>query len=184
MPVYISLLRGVNVSGQKKVKMAALKAVYEALNLENVTTYVQSGNVVFESSESEPFALSEKIYAGVKKAFGFSTEIITRSVDDWRELIEHNPFGKDSEKDPKYLHATLLAEIPDEQLAQNASTIKFEPDEFVIQGNVVYLYCPNGYGRTKLTNTFWEKKLKVVATTRNWNTVNKLLELAEAIQES
>jgi uncharacterized protein (DUF1697 family) len=184
MAVFISLLRGINVGGQKKVKMADLKAVYEALHLETVTTYVQSGNVVFEGSNAEPSALSQRISEGIEKAFGFSTEIITRSVDDWRELIEHNPFGKDSEKDPKYLHATLLAEIPDEQLAQNTSTIKFEPDEFVIQGNVVYLYCPDGYGRSKLTNTFWEKKLKVAATTRNWNTVNKLLELAEAIQES
>jgi uncharacterized protein (DUF1697 family) len=184
MAVFISLLRGINVGGQKKVKMADLKAVYEALSLENVTTYVQSGNVVFESSESETFALSQKIYEGIEKAFGFSAEIITRTVDDWRELIEHNPFGKNSEKDPKYLHVTLLAEVPDKQLVQDVSTMRFEPDEYIVQGDVVYLYCPNGYGRTKLTNTFWEKKLKVGATTRNWNTVNKLLELAEAIQES
>lgn len=183
MTVYISLLRGINVSGQKKVKMAELSALYETLGLGSGKTYVQSGNVVFQSDQS-PADLSDKIHAAIEKQFGFSVEVLVRTLDDWRALVERSPFAGDGDKDPKYLHVTLLAQSPDKQALAELDVPQAGADEYRIAGQVVYLHCPNGYGRTKLNNNFWEKKLKVGATTRNWNTVNKLLELAEAVAAS
>lgn len=183
MTVYISLLRGINVSGQKKVKMAELSALYETLGLDSIKTYVQSGNVVFQSDQS-PGDLSDKIHAAIEKQFGFSVEVLVRSLDDWRALVERSPFAGDGDKDPKYLHITLLAQLPDKQAIAELEVPQAGADEYRIDGQAVYLHCPNGYGRTKLNNNFWEKKLKVGATTRNWNTVNKLLELAEAVAAS
>jgi uncharacterized protein (DUF1697 family) len=182
MTIYISLLRGINVSGQKKIKMADLKALYQALGLDNVKTYIQSGNVVFESGEAS-LVLSQKIHEAIEENYGFSVPIEIRSLNDWQAIVAGNPFTPDN-KESKYFHVTLLGEIPDEQLVHEVDKLDFGSDEYHVLGNVVYLYCPNGYGRTKLNNNFWERKLKVTATTRNWKTVNKLLELAEAIGTS
>lgn len=183
MTIYISLLRGINVSGQKKIKMADLKALYEALDLENVKTYIQSGNVVFESDKKPPFDLPANIREAIQEKYGFSVPVEVRSLNYWRILIKDNIFCLDHEKDDKYFHVTVLAEIPDEKLMHEIDKLSFGDDEYFIVGNRIYLYCPNGYGRTKLNNNFWERKLKVSATTRNWKTVKKLLELADAIED-
>jgi uncharacterized protein (DUF1697 family) len=182
MTIYISLLRGINVSGQKKIKMADLKALYDALGLGNVKTYIQSGNVLFESEQS-PSKLSSEIHEAIQAKYGFSVPIEIRSLADWQAIAAGNPFAPDN-TESKYFHVTLLGEIADEQLVHEVDKLNIETDEYHILGKVVYLYCPNGYGRTKLNNNFWERKLKVTATTRNWKTVNKLLELAEAIDAS
>jgi len=181
MPVVISLLRGINVSGQKKIKMAELKALYEALGFERVTTYVQSGNVVFESGD-DPATLAVRIREGIEDELGYAVSVMVRTLDEWRALVERNPYGKEAIENPKHLHVTLLDAPPDEGLLDAVREVEDSICDFHLDAQAIYLYCPEGFGRTKLSNNFWERKLKVAATTRNWNTMNKLLELAEAAQ--
>ncbi len=184
MTIMISLLRGINVSGQKKIKMAELKMLYQSLGLDAVTTYIQSGNVVFISRDVAPRELSRKIETAIEEKFYYSVSVFVYSINDWKAVIENNPFCKNTNKDPRRLYITLLAEMPEKQLVKELNQTANDIDEFDLNGKAVYLYCPNGYGRTKLSNNFFEKKLKVPATTRNWNSVNKLLELAQALEAS
>ena len=184
MAVYISLLRGINVGAQKSIKMVDLKALYEGLGLDNVKTYIQSGNVLFTSDESAA-ALQSQIRHAIEQKYGFSVELMVCTIADWRRLIAANPFVTDGTRDPKYMHLTLLDKIPDAKIIGGLGEVpKGEAEEYAIVDDAVYFYAPSGYGITKLSNNFWEKKLKVNATTRNWNTVNKLLELAEAIESN
>lgn len=175
---YISLLRGINVSGQKKIKMADLRKIYEDLELKNVKSYVQSGNVVFQS-DVPPDILSAKIELAIEAEYDFSVPVFVYSSGLWQQIKGENPFADDYYKESKFFHVTFLAEMPDKNLISELEGQDFGADEYRIVDNIVYLYCPNGYGRTKLNNNFWERKLKVSATTRNWNTIKKLLELVE-----
>lgn len=180
MTVYISLLRGINVGGQKSIKMVDLRALYEALGFDKVQSYVQSGNVVFTSDEPAT-TITTAICDGIAEKFAYSVPVMVLTLEAWRNLKESNPFAQDSDKDPKHLHITLLGAIADEQSIHDLEAIDTGSDEYSIIDKIVYLHCPNGYGRTKLNNNFWEKKLNVSATTRNWNTVNKLLALATSL---
>jgi uncharacterized protein (DUF1697 family) len=178
MGVYISILRGINVSGQKKIKMTALKALYEALGLEGVQTYIQSGNVVLTSPESDPSKLASAIGEAIEREFGYRVTVLVRSVVDWQSVAGNNPFHERPGIDPGELHVTFLDGPPDGESLDALNAVDAGPDEARVVGREVYLHCPNGYGRTKLSNAFLERKLGRPATTRNWNTVNKLLELA------
>lgn len=178
MTIYISLLRGINVGG-KQMKMAELKAMCEGLGLTKVQTYIQSGNVLFES-DSDAATLQSQLEAGIGRQFGFKVTVAMRTLSQWEALVAGNPFEAPSQQDPKQVHATVLVQ-PLESIPDPLPTWPVGTDQFVIQSEVVYLYCPDGYGRTKLHNEFWEKQLKVGATTRNWNSVLKLLELARAM---
>lgn len=180
MTVYISLLRGINVSGQKRMKMADLRTMYEELGLEKVKSYVQTGNVIFQSNDN-PATLVAQIEARIEVVFGFSADVQVYTVNDWRAIINDSPYLNDADKDRKRLLVTLLAEVPDSQRIQDLGEIDSANDEYHIRDQVIHMYCPEGYGRSKLSNNFWESKLKVRATTRNWNTMNKLLELAESL---
>lgn len=168
------MLRGVNVGG-KKVEMEKLRRVYESLSLGNVRSYIQSGNVLFESSNSDAHLLVNRIEKEIAKAFGFDVSIIMRTDKEIRKIIENNPL---SGKDPTKLHVTFLLEEPDDFPVEEVRRIKNKAEDFEIKGKEIYLFCPNGYGKTKLSNSFFEKKLKTVATTRNWRTVNTFLTMA------
>ena len=182
MAIYISLLRGINVSGQKTIKMDALKKIYEELNFRNVQTYIQSGNVIFQDSDSDCIDLEQKISNRIKGYFGFNIPVIVLNIERLKALIKNNPYIAEGSKEISHLYVTILtshSEGPDIQgISQNNSS----EDEFTLTDEAVYLYCPNGYGKTKLTNTFFEKKLKVSATTRNWKTTLELLNIAEKIR--
>jgi uncharacterized protein (DUF1697 family) len=180
MTVYISLLRGINVGGKKSLKMADLRTLYESLGFDKVKSYVQSGNVVFTSDETAT-TIATTIHDAIAEKFAYNVHVMVYTVETWHKLMDANPFTNDSDKDPKHLHITLLDALPDEEAINDISAIDIGADDYIIIGKVVYLHCPNGYGRTKINNNFWEKKLKVSATTRNWNTVNKLLALATAL---
>ena len=179
MTTYISLLRGINVSGQKKIKMAGLVSLYEALGLKKVRTYVQSGNVIFDSAAGGARKLSQKIEEEIQKVFGFSVTVLIRTAAELQDVAENNLFLKKKATDITKLHVTFLSEKPDKAALKQLETIETGGDAFEVAEKHIYLYCPNGYGRTKLSNTFFEKKLKVAATTRNWNTVTALLEMAK-----
>lgn len=178
MTTYISILRGINVSGQKLIKMDALKKMYENLNFENIQTYVQSGNVIFSSKEKEPKKLERIISSKIETEFGFEVPVIVLNTKTLETIIENNPLAKNILKDISFLHVTFLADNPTQFDKESIIEKKQPEEEIEFTQNAVYLYCPNGYGKTKLNNNFLENKLKVKATTRNWKTTNELLKLA------
>lgn len=161
MTTYVALLRGINVAGHKRVKMSDLRARFLALGHQMVTTYLQSGNVVFASPKSGPPELAHEIEG------------------ELADVVAGNPFLTRG-VDPATLHVTFLLDTPDTARVDELIPHHGEPDQFEVIGREVYLHCPNGYGRTKLSNAFFERRLRVAATTRNWNTVTRLLELVGA----
>ena len=176
MITYLSILRGVNVGGHKRIRMAELKELYESLNLGYVKTFIQSGNVVFQYKDMDPLELAAKIKNKIKEVFGFDVAVFIRTKEEFQKIIEKNPF-KDDEVNKLYV--TFLSEKPITLPITEIERIKDESEKFIISGKEIYLFIPNGYGRTKLSNDFFEKKLEVSATTRNWKTVNKLFEIAD-----
>lgn len=181
MTTYISILRGINVSGQKSIRMKNLMELYENLGFEKVRTYVQSGNVVFRTADLKPVELEVKISRHIAKEFGFEVPVMVMSREQLKKIIDDNPLSKDPGKDPAFLHVTFLASEPAEVKLDGIEPKKSAGEEIVISGKVIYLYCPNGYGKTKLSNSFLESILKVTATTRNWKTTQQLYRIAEEI---
>lgn len=180
MKTYIALLRGINVSGQKKIKMADLKTMLEDLGLTSVITYIQSGNIIFKDDKSDLNALEALIKNGIIEAFGYDVPVLVRTPETLASIYENNPFLeklKNEEIEEKKMFFTLLSNTPDPMAVKELTSNSYE-EEFLITNEVVYFYAINGYGRTKLHNNFFEKKLKSTATTRNLKTVIKLLELS------
>jgi uncharacterized protein (DUF1697 family) len=178
MTTYISILRGINVSGKNLIKMDALQKMYKELCFDSITTYIQSGNIVFRSVEAKLEKLEKEISSQIKNNFGFDVPVIVLTIDNLQQIIDDNPFSKDQSKDQNFLHITFLSSSPAKYDIKAIEEKRLSGEEIVIIENAVYLYCPNGYGNTKLNNTFLETKLKVRATTRNWKTANKLLQIA------
>lgn len=178
LQIYISVLRGINVSGQKKILMSDLKKLYKNLGFKDVITYIQSGNVIFKNKKLPDTELAKKVEEAINKEYNFEVPVIIRSVEEMKKTILSNPFLKEKNCDTKRLYVTFLSEIPAKENVEGIEDIDFLPDRFIITGKEIYLCIPNGYGETKIPNNFFEKKLKVKATTRNWNTVNKLVDLA------
>lgn len=178
MKTYISLLRGINVSGKKKIKMAELKEHYESLGFEDVKTYIQSGNVVFKSKESDVDVLADSIHNKIKEVYSFEVPITIRKGSDIEKIIKTNPFLEKAE-DTKMLYVGFMNTIPDPKLVAKTKEITFKDDKFEVIGETLFLYLPGGAGRTKFTNNFFEKKFKVSITTRNWRTTLKVGEMCE-----
>jgi uncharacterized protein (DUF1697 family) len=175
MQTYISMLRGINVSGQKQVRMTDLKSLYELLGLMHVQTYVQSGNVVFSSQEQDVAKLRRAIEAHIEKTFGFSVPVVIRTADEFKRIIDSHPFKNE---DPIRVVVTFLYEHPEQSKLDDLSDYKDKVDQFTLGMQEIFLFCPGGYGKTKLSNAFFEKRLDVIATTRSWKTVNALYEMA------
>lgn len=176
---YISILRGINVSGQKKILMADLKVLYEALNLTKVITYIQSGNVIFDSPEPDKSVVKSIIESAIDVQYGFQVPVDVRPAQDYKAILDNCPFeGINVETEGSKLLVTFLSAVPDAGKLAEAEGHKASSEQMVLRDQVVYLYCPDGYGRTKLSNGFLEKKLGVTATTRNWKSVAKLYALA------
>lgn len=179
MTTYISILRGINVSGQKIIKMDTLKEMYEDLQFINVQTYIQSGNVVFQCNKPEQKDLELIISNQIVNKFGFEVLVIVFEISEFKSIIERNTLATDKTKDTSRLYVTFLSYKPEGVNIENIYQYKSPEEEIVITEKAVYLYCPSGYGKTKLSNTFFENKLKVGATTRNWKTTTELLKIAE-----
>ena len=181
MTKYISILRGINVGTGRKVPMADLKKLCGSLGLKNVQTYIQSGNLVFELAQPEPIsALEARLQKAFSETFGFEIPVLIRTAEEWAESVAQNPFLKEENMDIDRLHLTCLKELPSPDLLEKIKTFQYLPDRYEIIGREVFVYCANGYGKTKLTNSFFETKLKTTATTRNWKTVIELNELAKS----
>lgn len=177
MQTYIALLRGINVSGQKLIKMADLKKHLAELKFENVTTYIQSGNIIFNSKISDKNKLVKQISKNINEHYGFNVEVLVKTPEELEYVLLNNSFIKQN-KDPKRNYLTFLFSEPSKEIIEKLSTINHFPEEFIIDGNNIFFYSPNGYGNAKMNNNYFEKKLNVNATTRNWQTVNKLFELS------
>lgn len=176
MTQYLSILRGINVSGHRKLPMKELKALYGSLGFTEVQTYIQSGNAVFRASGTAA-KLAEQIEEAIRAQYGYEVPVIVVTQQELRAIVEENPFLGERDIETDKLHVTLLAEKPGNEAAAKLVDIDYSPDRFVLSGKAVYLYCPGGYGNTKLSNAFFENKLKVKATTRNWKTMNTLLDM-------
>lgn len=178
MIIYISILRGINVSGHRMIKMQALKELFTDLGFQNIQTYVQSGNIVFQHKKTDQQKLEKKIAKAITEKFTFDVPVIVMELSELQQIIAGNPFVKDETKNLSHLHVTFLAGKPDAESFNKIKEGSFQPDEFHLVNKVIYLYCPNSYSKSKLTNGFFEKKLNVTATTRNWKTTNELQNLA------
>ncbi len=183
MQTYICLLRGINVSGNNIIKMDALKTMLSNLKYKNITTYIQSGNIVFQTNSNEKEKLEKQIKERIKATFKLEVPVLVLTLATLKKTIANNPFAKNLNKDVAFLHTTFLSSIPIKMDIDKIGFSTFLPDECTLMDDIVYLYCPNGYGNTKLTNTFFEKKLTCTATTRNWNTINKLIAIAEKYKD-
>ncbi|WP_437396557.1 DUF1697 domain-containing protein [Flagellimonas lutimaris] len=172
---FIALLRGINVSGQKKIKMAELRIVLEDAGLKNVQTYIQSGNIVFDSDETGKEKLQDIITKAIQRDFGFDVPTLVIQEKDIGQILEANPFANEGEENKMYY--ALLKNPPEKELVKQFEQLHFENEDFHITDTCVHLLCKNGYGKAKLNNNLVEKKLKVEATTRNQKTMKKLLEM-------
>jgi uncharacterized protein (DUF1697 family) len=175
---YAALLRGINLGSHNKISMADLRALFEELDADDVQTYVQSGNVVFRSKLTAA-ELEKAVEREIENALSLHVTVLIRTKAQLAKIVRDNPF-LDREKPEKALHVTFLARKPPPARVRELDPAGFEPDTFDVSGREVYLHFPNGYGRSKLSNAYFEKALDVRATTRNWRTVNALADLASA----
>ena len=179
METYISLLRGINVSGQKRIQMSALKALYEELKFKGIITYIQSGNVIFRASKNASRQeLSKRIEEKIREKYDFDVPVIIRTLAEMKKTLSLNPFLNKKGIDTERLYVTFLVETPKQADRKGIERFDCSPDKFIIIDEEVYLQCPQGYGNSKISNNLFENKLKITATTRNWKTVSTLVELA------
>ena len=182
----ISMLRGVNVGGHNKIKMDALRALYASLGFEDAATFIQSGNVVFRTKECDLGKVGKRIEDGIEKTFGFRPDVILRTAEEMRGAIARNPFAGRKEIEPNKLLVWFLAAAPDAEarkkvLAMLADAKEPYPEELCMHEREIYIYFPNGMARPKLSLPGVERALKVSGTGRNWNSVLKLMEMADGI---
>jgi uncharacterized protein (DUF1697 family) len=181
MPVFVSLIRGINVGGNKLIKMDALKALHEGLGFEDVKTLLASGNVVFTARDKDRKKLPGAIEAAIEKEIGFRPTVMVRSATELKAIAERNPFAKMAKTNPGHLVWMALAGKPHSDAQARLARAYSGPEEIEIVGEDAYITYPNGIGRSKLTNALLEKHLGVAGTARNWNTLTKLLVVADAI---
>ena len=177
MPVYVSMLRGINVSGRNRIPMADLRALYERHGHSDVTTYVQSGNVVSRAASRGALAVERAIGRAIADDLGLDVVVLVRTPAQLTTVLDANPFV-DAGADPTALHVTFLAAAPAKAKVSALDGDAYSPDVFHVHGREAYLWCPDGYGRTKINNAWFERKLGVAATTRNWKTTTQLRLLA------
>lgn len=184
MPVLISMLRGVNVGGHNKIKMEALRALYESLKFADPRTYVQSGNVIFRTKEKNSPALAKKIQNAIERKFGFRPEVVLRTADELRAAIAASPFATRRELEPGKILVTFLAGDPGPESHATLLTFKAYREELHLIGRELYIYFPDGAGKSKLPWSKVEKLVQTTGTARNWNSVTKMLEMAEEMESA
>lgn len=177
MPIYIAMLRGINVGGHNRIKMDQLRTSLEALGFEQVKTYIQSGNVVLKSATISPAALSRKIEKQIVGQFGFAVSVISRTAEEINKTIANNPFLNDSSINPEKLHVAFLSEAPVPFALKRLAELTLEPDQSRCLGKEVYFHFPKGVSGSSLWKHPLDRVLSVEVTTRNWKTVNTLHEM-------
>jgi uncharacterized protein (DUF1697 family) len=175
----VALLRGVNVGGHKKVPMARLREVLDGAGFEDVRTYVQSGNVVLTAPRRSPAKVGREIEAAIEDAFGFDVSVVMRTRDEIAALVADDPLG-DVATNPTFRVVVFLAEKLDRSRLADVDPAVFAPEAFALRDREIVMWAPNGQRDSKLVKTLTEKRTGVVGTARNWRTVEKLLEMADA----
>lgn len=184
MPVLISMLRGVNLGPHNRIKMEDLRSLYQSLGLEDPRTYVQSGNVIFRTKEKNLVQLAKKIQDAIEKKCKCRPEVILRTVDEMRKAIAATPFSDRPHLEPGKILVTFLAAAPPGEAHANLAKFKDYPEELHLKDRELYIYFPNGAGKSKLPWSSVEKLFKVTGTARNWNSVTKMLAMAEEMENS
>ena len=178
MPTYLALLRGINVSGQMLIPMERLRASFENLGFSAIETYIQSGNVVFNSARESTATVTQIIVDRILRDFGFVVPVIVRTPAEFGEVVKKNPFLAEAAIDLSKLHVTFLSAAAPQTATEGLQALAAATERFQVMDREIYLHFPDGYGVTKLSNAAIEKKLAVSATTRNWKTVTTLLAMA------
>jgi uncharacterized protein (DUF1697 family) len=179
MTTFVSLFRGINVGGHQAVRMDDLKDLHEALGFKDVVTYIRTGNVVFSGEDADPAQLSQQIEDGFAQKFGFQVKITVRTSAELQEIIANNPFQNQPLKELKWVVVLFLTNRPESIALEEIRKVYTGPEELYLSGQEMYIYYPNGIGRSKLSNTLLEKRLKASGTGRNWNTVLELQKLVQ-----
>jgi uncharacterized protein (DUF1697 family) len=174
---FVALIRGINVGGKKKIAMAELRSLFSSLGFEDVVTYIQSGNVVFRSPAGDAHEIAANIEREINAALGMDPAVLLRTPGELEEIIARNPYGP-PRTDVSKLHVVFLDRTPAAGAAQELDPERSPPDDFALLGREVYLHLPNGFGRSKLTIDYFERRLGLRATARNWNTLLRLRELS------
>ncbi len=177
MPVYISLLRGINVGGQKTILMADLKVLFEKLGYSNLHTYIQSGNVVFTSEKEKAHDLETQIKTAIKSRFKFDVEALVLELSDLEKIVASNPFDGKKLAERERIYLTVLSRKPVREKVAELVGMRNDIDDFEVIDRTVYLLCRNGYAKSAFNNNTIEKVLNVTATTRNLETMKKLVEM-------
>jgi len=176
MKTYIALLKGINVGGHKKVPMADLRELLTKSGFENVQTYIQSGNVILQSSKSDISVIEKNIQESIMDHFGFEVSVLVKTRSDLKRIFEDSPF---SEEEKKASYFIMLHNTAEDDLVKVASEKVYEGEEYKILKDCIYFFCEKGFGQAKFNANFFERKLKTFATARNYNTMVKLLSLSE-----
>jgi uncharacterized protein (DUF1697 family) len=182
MAVVIAMLRGVNVGGNQKLNMKALVALCGGLGCRDAQTYINSGNVVFREDSGDPVALARKLEDGLEHAFGFRPAVVVRTTSELRKVVARNPFAGRPEISPSRLLVVFMANAPARQARDQVLALPCDPEEMHIIGRELYIYYPEGMARPKIPLVRIEKMLRCLSTGRNWNTVNKLLAMADSLE--
>lgn len=175
----VALLRGVNVGGKNKLPMKDIAAMFRKAGCDHVRTYIQSGNVLFRADPALAENIPSLISASILSGFGYRISVVTRTVSELQEVVNANPFA-DAGVQADKLHVLFLASVPDRAHVEALDSNRSPGDEFAVLGREVFLHCPNGIARSKLTNNYFDSSLSTTSTARNWRTVRKLLDLITA----
>lgn len=176
MKTYIALLKGINVGGHKKVPMADLRELLTKSGFENVQTYIQSGNVILQSSKSDISVIENNIQESIMDHFGFEISVLVKTRSDLKRIFNDSPFSEEKKKASYFM---LLRNTPEDDLVKVASEKVYEGEEYKILKDCIYFFCEKGFGQAKFNANFFERKLKTFVTARNYNTMVKLLSLSE-----
>jgi uncharacterized protein (DUF1697 family) len=182
MAVIIAMLRGVNVGGHNKVKMEDLRGLCKSLKLRDACTYVQSGNLIFRSEERDLALLAKRLQDAIERKFRFRPEAVLRTAAEMRDAVGRNPFAKRRGIEPNKLLVMFLANDPESEAREKAAQLNTAPEELRMDRRELYIYYPNGMARPKVSWASIERILKTSGTGRNWNSVTKMLEMAEQLE--
>jgi uncharacterized protein (DUF1697 family) len=175
---FVALLRGINVGGKNMLPMKDLVAMFERAGCTTTRHYIQSGNVVFEAAPALAAKIPVVVHAAIAKGFGLDVPVVVRSEKELRAVAAGNPLLA-AGADPDTLHVMFLADPPSKKAIATLDPDRSPPDTFVVKGREVYLACPNGVARTKLSNAWFDAKLGTTSTGRNWRTVLKLVAMCD-----
>jgi len=182
MNVIISLLRGVNLGGHHQVKMADLCALYGTLGYCDARSHINSGNIVFRCRQKDLASIAKKLETAIEKKYGFHVDVVVRTTAELRDVIRRNPFAKRKNIEPSKFLVTFFDQSPAAEICTQIRCLKPDPEQLHLDGREIYAYFPEGVGQSKLFRALSGKPLKKEGTARNWNTVLKLLEIAEALE--